>query len=147
MKLRLSPLHYPVVIKQHLDFIVLSVPDLGISVVENAPLQGKLNPEYVLKIATALANVWLKVQKRLLEHKSAGKSAPSPSKQKMSVDARRLQYMTASEVAKRLGVSRMTVHRLVKKGLLTCTRTRGRHSRFSELNLKAYEKKYCIKNE
>lgn len=147
MKPRLSSLHYPVVIKQHLDFIVLSVPDLGISVVENAPTQGKLNPEYVLRIATALANVWLKAQKRLLEHQSAGKRAPSPSKQKMSVDGGRIQYMTASEVAERLGVSRMTVHRLVEKGLLTCTRTRGRHSRFSELNLKAYQKKYCIKKE
>ncbi|MBK7845517.1 MAG: excisionase family DNA-binding protein [Bdellovibrionales bacterium] len=55
--------------------------------------------------------------------------------------------MTASEVAERLGVSRMTVHRLVEKGLLTCTRTRGRHSRFSELNLKAYERKHCMKKE
>ncbi|MBK7845516.1 MAG: hypothetical protein IPJ71_17865 [Bdellovibrionales bacterium] len=76
VKPRISSLHYPVVIKQHLDFIVLSVPDLGISVVENAPLQGKLNPEYVLKIATALANVWLKVRKDFWNISPLGKVLP-----------------------------------------------------------------------
>lgn len=139
MKKRLAPLEYPVVIKQHLDFVVLSVPDLGITVVENTPRDGKLTPKYILKIATALAKVWLKTQTSLTHHRSAGKTPPKASKQKMAVDGKFNQSMTSSEIAKRLGVTRMTVHRLAKSGILKSTQTKGGHRRFSELDLKEYE--------
>ena len=132
-------MEYPVIIKQHLDFVVLSVPDLGITVVENLPPKNKLTPQYITQIATSLAKVWLKAQKKLSQHQSSQIPPPKPSQKITSQNKGSQKLMTSTEAAKILGISRMSIHRLVKSGTIKCIETKGGHRRFSELHLKEYE--------
>ena len=140
MKPPYSALKYPLIIKQHLDFVVLSVPDLGITVVENLPPDHKLTPKYLNQLALSLAKTWLKAQKKLLSHYSVGLNPPKPSKHSSTTKKGTERLMTSTEVAVRLGITRMSVNRLVKRKLLQCTKTNGGHQRFTELQLKQYEK-------
>ena len=55
-----SILDYPIVIKKYQGYLVISVPDLGVTHIEDLPPKNRLTKPYVFKLATALAKVWLK---------------------------------------------------------------------------------------
>lgn len=138
MKKPLAHFEYPITIKKHLDFFVFSVPDLGLTIVEDLPPNGRFTPQYLLNLAKTLGRTWIKIAERLKQFDQADKNPPKPSRQRAVLDEKRRSLMTATEVANRLGVSRMTVHRLAKRGLLEFEQTSGGHRRFSELQLKKY---------
>jgi excisionase family DNA binding protein len=138
MKKQPTHFDYPITIKKHLDFFVFSVPDLGITIVEDLPPGGRFTPVYLLKLAKTLGRTWIKIGQRLQQFNEAEKKPPRPSRQRTVLDERVRTLMTATELANRLGVSRMSVHRLCEKGLLEYEETSGGHRRFSELQLKKY---------
>ena len=129
-KKRTSPLDYPVTIKRHLDFVVFQVPDLGVTVVEQAPANGKLSRKYLDKVAKSLAKTWLKSSEKLKQFQLAEKKPPQPSRQKRPIEQRKEKQYTTPEVAAYLGVSENTVRRLVKRKELKCSFTPKGHRRF-----------------
>jgi excisionase family DNA binding protein len=135
-----SPLDYPVTIKKHTDFIVFQVPDLGITMVEEAPPGNKISPQFISKISKTLAKTWLKSSEKLHQYQLADKKAPEPSRQRRPIEEREEKLYTTPQVAEHLGVSENTVRRLVKRGELDCIKTSGKHRRFSELQIQRYLK-------
>ena len=140
-KKRNSPLDYPVTIKQHLDFVVFQVPDLGVTVVEQAPTDGKLTPKYINRVAKSLAKTWLKSSERLQQFQLAEKKPPNPSRQKRPIEEKKERQYTTPEVADYLGVSENTIRRLVKRRELDCNFTPRGHRRFTEIQVQTYLKK------
>lgn len=136
-----SPLDYPVTIKKHTDFIVFQVPDLGITIVEEAPQGNKITPKFINKISKTLAKTWLKSSEKLHQFQLADKKPPEPSRQRRPIEEREEKLYTTPQVAEHLGVSENTVRRLVKRGELECIKTSGKHRRFSELQVQKYVKR------
>lgn len=62
MKHPRSALYYPIVIKKSLDYVTISVPDIGITLVENIPDSNKLDNNYVTCIGNKVAEAWVKTQ-------------------------------------------------------------------------------------
>lgn len=125
-----KPLDFPVVIRQHLDYLLFSVPDLGISIVQDLPPDGRLNAQFVHEAAKNLARIWLKSTERLAILKSNQIKTPEPSKTKTSILAEKERGLSTREVAKSLGVSENTVRRMVEDGFIRCEKTAGGHRRF-----------------
>ncbi len=131
-------LEYPVIIKQHLGFIVFSVPDLGINLVENLPVGGKLSREYVVSLAASLGKTWIKSSDRLRAFREAGKSPPEPSSIKATLSERQDLGFTPPQAAKLLGVSVNTVRRMVDRGTLKAEVTDGGHRKISESEIRKW---------
>ncbi len=131
-------LEYPVIIKQHLGFIVFSVPDLGINLVENLPVGGKLSRSYVIQLAASLGKTWIKSSERLRAFKDAGKPPPEPSSIKATLSERQDLGFTPPQAAKLLGVSVNTVRRMVDRGTLKAEVTDGGHRKICEREIRTW---------
>ena len=118
MKTSRSPLEYPVTIKLVEGFLVFSVKDFGLTLVEEMPADGRPTPEFMRKVTANIVKCWLKV-------KDLGKTKP----------------LTVPQVAKLLKISENSVRRIPKEQL-RYRRTKGGHRRYSVGALKAYREQY-----
>lgn len=141
MKHSHAPFEYPVVIKQTLDFIVVSVPDLGITMTEELPPAGRINKDYVTKIATTLAKTWIRVNKLMIDRSIANIELNSPSKIRQTLGVKTDKEISAPRVAKILGVHPDTVRRMADRGELPCFYTPGGHRRFLEGHIESFRNK------
>jgi excisionase family DNA binding protein len=138
MAKRHALLEYPVIIRQHMGYIVFSVPDLQINTVEESPPDGKLTSAYVTKLARTLAKTWITGSSRLSAFARAGKSQPDVSSLKSLLAESEEQSFTPPQASKLLGVSVNSVRRLVDCGSLKATVSDGGHRKISESTIQAY---------
>lgn len=131
MKKPRSPLEYPVTIRQVERFLIFSVKDLNISLVEELPENGRLSPEFMARVNKTIAKSWIKSSERLKAFREAGKTPPSPSLIRVATkDIKKSRPLTAPRVAKILGISENSVRR-IPKSKLRYYRTKGGHRRYS----------------
>lgn len=128
-----TPLDYSIVIKKHLDFMVVTMPDLQITHIEELPKNGKIDGEFLGRITSALNQCWAKAQGKLKSFESANMELPNPSliRSTISLDITPQTQMefTTPEAAKFLGCSENTVRRAIKSGKLRCRLSPGGHRR------------------
>lgn len=132
MAKRHALLEYPVIIRQHMGYIVFSVPDLQINTVAESPTDGKLSSAYVTELARTLAKTWIKGSERLTAFARAGKAQPECSTLHSLLAESEEQSFSPPEAAKLLGVSVNTVRRMVDRGTLRAIKSDGGHRKISE---------------
>jgi hypothetical protein len=130
MAKRRSALEYPITIRQVEGYVVFSVKDLGITLVEELPPAGRLTPEFMKKTTAAVAKCWVKSHERLKVLIENGKPLPEPSKIKVATRELKAKSLTAPGVAKFLGMSENSVRR-IPKSELRYRKTKGGHRRYS----------------
>ena len=136
MKNRVSAFDYPILIRQNLGFITVSVPDLNIIMVEDRPLKGRLEKHFLLKLAKTIGLCWLKIDEQIkLEKTKIAK--PSKTKKILSPMYKN-QPLKINEASKILGVSENTLRRMVRRRQIACVKTARGHRRFTEASLKKW---------
>lgn len=70
----------------------------------------------LLRLAKAIGQMEVKIQKRLKEYESSKVKLPKPSKIKQVLSDEKIKKITAPQLAKLLGVSADTVRRRADKG-------------------------------
>jgi excisionase family DNA binding protein len=138
MKNPRSALYYPVVIKRSLDYITISVPDLGIALVENIPISNKLDKNYVTRIGKKVAEAWVKTQEIMKKKEAHHSHLPEASLVKESLKMAE-RPLTPTKFAKYVGVSFMTIIRDCKKGLIQSERTSGGHYKIPHSEIAIYK--------
>lgn len=129
---------YPLVIKKHMGHITISVPDLGVTLVEDLLVTGKIEPAMAVKIGKMVLNAWLKAQ-NILKEKSGGKKPfGKPSNIKGSVDIAMLD-LTPMGFSKLVGVSKDTIVRDCNRGIIQCRRTSGGHFKIPSSEIAIYK--------
>lgn len=126
-----SPFDYPIVIKQAMGFITISVPDLGITVVESLPPGGRMDPKFLLKIANHIGRSWIKANEEIQRMKGH-RPLPRPSSTKGILNPDPDPGLSTPHAAKVLGVHENTVRNLVEAKIMKCKKTAGGHRRFAE---------------
>jgi hypothetical protein len=126
MKKPVSPYQYPVVLRQHLNFITISVPDLGISLIEELPEKNVLTKDYVTRIGLKVAEAWLKSQKIMRDKETARKYLPAASMTRESIQKPE-KDLTPRKFASLVGISTRTITRDCTKGIIRAKRTSGGH--------------------
>jgi DNA-directed RNA polymerase specialized sigma subunit len=143
MARRRSALEYPVTIRQVDTYVVFSVKDLNISLIEELPPGGRLTPQFMQRATNALAKSWVKSHERLKVLLENGKPLPEPSKIKVATkEITKTKPLTAPEVAKILGVSKDSVRR-IPKAELRFRRTKGGHRRYSIGAVQMYRERFA----
>jgi hypothetical protein len=138
MRKRLSALEYPITLRQIDTYLVFSVKDLQITLVEELPVGGRVTPEFLKRVAVMIGKCWLKGSERLQAFHEAGKKPPEPSKIRVATkEIKKTKPLTAPEVAKILGISVNSVRR-IPKHQLRYRRTKGKHRRYSIGAVQAY---------
>lgn len=139
MKKAITPFDYPIVIRQQLGMITVSVPDLNIVLAENLSLGGTIDRGLLMKVAKSVGKAWLKANDEI--NKKDINKIPKPSQTKEILSPKhKTKPLTASEAAKVLGVSVNTLRRMSDRGEIKTDYTAKGHRRFSEsavLNCKA----------
>lgn len=131
MKKAITPFDYPIVIRQQLGMITVSVPDLNIVLAEDLSLGGKIDRGLLMKVAKSVGRVWLKANDEI--NKKDINKIPKPSQTKEILSPKyKAQPLTASEAAKVLGVSVNTLRRMADRGEIKTDYTACGHRRFSE---------------
>lgn len=139
MKKTTTPFDYPIVIRQNMGFLTITVPDLNIVMAEEIPITGKLQKNFLIKVAKSVGLAWLKVDKQI-KRKQARLRKPSPTKRIMSPLFKNKPINTP-EAARILGVSENTLRRMVKRKEISCVKTAKGHRRFTESTLKKWIQK------
>ena len=139
MKRSHTPFDYPLVIRQQLGMITISVPDLNIVVADQLSVGGGVDKGLLMRVAKAIGKTWIKVHAEI-EKKDTNK-IPKPSQTKEILSPKyKSKPLTASEAATVLGVSVNTLRRMADRGEIKTDYTAKGHRRFSEnavLNCKA----------
>lgn len=138
MKNPRSALYYPVVIKRSLDYVTISVPDIGITLVENIPNSNKLDKNYVTKIGMKVAEAWVKTQEIMKKKESSRNPLPEASLVRESLKIAE-KPLTPTKFAKFVGVSFMTIIRDCKKGIIKSERTSGGHYKIPHSEIPIYK--------
>ncbi len=129
---------YPLVIKKHIGHVTISVPDLGITLVEDLSVTQKFDQASVMKLGKLVLNAWLKAHKHLEEKSKSKKYTEKPSNIRGSLDLS-LKDLTPAQFAKYVGVSSDTVTRDCAKGLILSRRTSGGHYRIPSSEIAIYK--------
>jgi plasmid maintenance system antidote protein VapI len=142
MAKRRSPLEYPVTIRQVEGYLIFTVKDLNITLVEELPPGGQLTSEFMRRTTAALARAWVKTNERLKVLIETGAPLPEPSRIRVATrELKKTKPLSAPEVAKLLGVSKNSVHR-IPKSELRYRKTKGGHRRYSIGAVKEYREKF-----
>jgi hypothetical protein len=129
---------YPLVIKKHLNYITISIPDLGITMVENLPKFNRYDNTTVMKLGIMLIETWVKAQK-LIDGKAQGNiQIKKPSNIKGSIDLATSE-LSPTKFAKFVGVSKDTIIRDCAKGLVQAKRTTGGHYKIASSEIAIYK--------
>ncbi len=139
MEKTLSPFDYPIVIRQNLGFITISVPDLNIIMTEEIPVTKKLEKNFLIKIAKTVGLAWVKVSHQI-HRKQTRQRLPSKTKAILSPLFKN-KPLKIAEAAAVIGVSENTLRRMVKRKQIGCVKTGRGHRRFTEVNLKKWLEK------
>lgn len=131
MKRTITPFDYPIVIRQQLGMITVSVPDLNIVLAEDLSVGGRLDKGFLTKLAKSVGRAWLKTNEEILKKDENKIPTPSTTKEIFSAKYKSKPY-TASEAAKILGVSVNTLRRMSDRGEIKTDYTAKGHRRFSE---------------
>jgi len=146
MKKSHTPFDYPLVIRQQLGMITISVPDLNIVVAEDLSLGGKIDRGFLMKVAKSVGKVWIKAHEEILKKDANKIPRPSQTKEIFSPKYKSKPF-NVSDAARVLGVSVNTLRRMADRGDIKTDYTACGHRRFSEnavLNCKAkLESKVC----
>lgn len=129
---------YPLVIKKHVGHITISVPDLGITLIEDLAVTKTFDQASALKIGNLVLKAWLKTQKLLDEKSKSKKPVERPSNIKGSLDLA-TRDLSPSQFAKFVGVSSDTITRDCAKGLILCRRTTGGHYKIPASEIALYK--------
>ena len=141
MKKTLTAFDYPLVVRQNLGFITISVPDLNIIMAEDIPVKGKLEKHFLMKIAKTIGLTWLKIDEQI-KREQTKIAKPSKTKKILSPLFKN-KPLKINEASKILGVSENTLRRMVKRRQIACIKTARGHRRFTESSLKNWiEKKH-----
>lgn len=138
MKPKKTALDYPVVIRKNLDFIEISIPDIGPQVIINPPIGGVLSQKFLFEIAKAVGKVWLMSQSALKEPVNKTYKFTSTKE----VVKQKPKMLKIKEATKRLGISENTLRR----SGIPCEITPGGHRRYDPLIIEAY-REYLISQE
>jgi len=138
MKKPTSPLQYPLVLRQHLNFMTISVPDLGITLVEDLPPDKLLNKTYVTRIGVRIAEAWLKAQVIMKSKSEANKYLPPASQTKETLKIAE-KDLTPMRFSKLTGVSKNTIIRDCKKGIIRSSKTTGGHFKIPVAQVSLYQ--------
>jgi excisionase family DNA binding protein len=138
MKNPRSALYYPVVIKRNLDYITISVPDIGLTLIENIPNSNKLDKDYVTRIGNKVAEAWVKTQEIMKKKEARRNPLPEASLVRESLKVAE-KPLTPTKFAKYVGVSFMTVIRDCKKGIIKSERTSGGHFKIPHSEIAIYK--------
>lgn len=131
MKKAITPFDYPIVIRQQLGMITVSVPDLNIVIAEDLSVGGRVDKGFLMKVAKSLGKIWIKAHEEILKKDVSKLPTPSTTKEIFSPKYKSKPY-TASEAAKILGVSVNTLRRMADRGEIKTDYTACGHRRFSE---------------
>lgn len=118
--------------------ITISVPDLGVTLVEDLLITGKIEPATAVKIGKMVLNAWLKAQNILKEKASSKKPFGKPSNIKGSVDIA-MADLTPMGFSKLVGVSKDTIVRDCNRGIIQCRRTSGGHFKIPSSEIAIYK--------
>ena len=139
MKKRLTAFDYPLVVRKDLGFITVSVPDLNIIMVEDMPVQGRLEKHFLQKLAKIIGLCWLQVDAQIKLEKT---KIAKPSKIKNILSPMyKTRPLKINEASKILGVSENTLRRMVRRRQIACVKTAQGHRRFTEASLKKWIEK------
>ena len=139
MKKTLTAFDYPLVVRQNLGFITVSVPDLNIIMAEDVPVKGKLEKHFLLKIAKTIGLTWLKIDEQI-KREQTKIARPSKTKKILSPMFKN-KPLKINEASKILGVSENTLRRMVRRRQIACIKTARGHRRFTESSLKNWIEK------
>lgn len=138
MKRPASVLEYPVVLRKHLNFMTISIPDLGVTLIEELPPSKKLNRDYVTRIAMKITEAWLKAQKIIKDKSEHRKYLPTASDIRTSIKKPE-KDLTPARFAELVGVSKETIIRDCAKKLIRAKRTSGGHYRIPIAQVGLYQ--------
>ena len=134
MKKTITAFDYPLVVRQNLGFITISVPDLNIIMAEDIPVKGKLEKHFLMKIAKTIGLTWLKIDEQI-KREQTKIAKPSKTKKILSPLFKN-KPLKINEASKILGISENTLRRMVKRRQIACIKTARGHRRFTESSLK-----------
>lgn len=118
--------------------MTISIPDLGITLVEELPKDKKLTKNYVTQIGRKIGEAWVKGQRILIEKSQYKKPIPTASDIRSSLKKPE-KDLTPARFAELVGVSKETIIRDCKKGLIKAKRTRGGHFRIPMIQVSLYQ--------
>lgn len=131
MKKPHTPFDYPLVIRQQLGMITVSVPDLNIVLAEDLSISDFKDKGLLMKVAKSVGRAWLKANDEI--NKKDINKIPRPSQTKEILSPKyKSKPLTASEAAIVLGVSVNTLRRMSDRGEIKTDYTAKGHRRFSE---------------
>jgi excisionase family DNA binding protein len=133
MKKPSSVLEYPIVVRKHLNYITISMPDLGLFETLELP-EKNLNKDYVTLLAARISSLWIKATK----HVNEKKWVPEASDIKSSVRKATKKDLTPLQFAKQAGVSEQTIRRDIERGIIKAKRTGGGHRKIPESQIPLY---------
>jgi hypothetical protein len=121
-----------------MDYVTISVPDLGIILLENIPISNKLDKDYVTRIGKKVAEAWVKSQEIMKNKEAANATLPNASLVRDSLKLSE-KPLTPTKFAKFVGVSFMTIIRDCKKGIIKSERTSGGHYKIPHAEIAIYK--------
>jgi excisionase family DNA binding protein len=143
-----SILEYPIVTRKVLEDMVISLPDIGIWVqvplppkkIVNGVSQTDLNDEYVLKLAKALKETWIKGHKHITEKKWVPEASTfKQSVKKAQKDLTVPEFLT--RIQPYIKVCDNTIRREIRRGIIKAYTTAGGHRRIPESEVEIYLEK------
>lgn len=154
MKRKPSIFHYPIVLKQTREYLAVTCPDLGVTVVEPFPKDGKLSAQFMVRVGITVGKTWAKMAGELKRIEAAKLPYPEPSFIKYAT-AKHSDWLSVPELAKLSGDSKNTIRRAIDRGDLEAEKSPGGHRSIPVLAAKAYLKEvhgldwdpYTPKNE
>jgi excisionase family DNA binding protein len=106
--------------------MTISIPDLGITLVEELPSDKKLNKDYVTRLGMKIAEAWVKAQKIMKDKASAKKYLPEASDIRSSLKKPE-KALSPARFAELVGVSKRTIIRDCQKRIIRARQTTGGH--------------------
>jgi hypothetical protein len=104
--------------QQQNGYLILSAPDLHITIVTDIPFTSKNNTKDLLKLARVIGRMEIKIQEKITTIKKSKIKLPTPSKIKSVISDKKNQKLTAPQVALIMGRSANTIRRMADRGEL-----------------------------
>lgn len=139
MNRRPSPLEYPIVIRKHLDYLTVSMPDFNEWLLLDLPIQGKISKEFLIQLSQKIATLWVKAQGKV-RNSSSRRAPPLPSniRSSINIDEQNLTISQFSKIFKGT-VSQDTIRRDIDKNLIRAIKTTGGHRRIPSSQIPLYK--------
>jgi excisionase family DNA binding protein len=134
---QLSPFKYPMVIKQVNDLLIVSVPDLEITVVEPCTYDSLEKNKYAAFVNKITLRAMNQVIEKLRRFEKRGKlPAKPPSYIRQNLQTSDNETLSTATAAKYLQISQATLKRWELRGIIHACKSAGGHRNFrlDELN-------------